>query len=181
MGSIYSADHGVLRPHLITISLYHTLKIATLSVTTISLTRFVKNLVYLCNCLDRQHRVVSYLLTRCLCSSNQNRTFSRILFGCSMGEVRCPSDYARAPSLARLTVCKYIERLKYCMPYYCYVGNNTSNNILADLYLYQMCMAVDPIPYPSRQRVLRNSYYWNHLLPIKTAVESVLSSDIPLP
>jgi hypothetical protein len=31
----------------------------------------------------------------------------------------------------------------------CYWGNNTSNNILADLYVYQMCTAVDPIPYLS--------------------------------
>jgi hypothetical protein len=44
-----------------------------------------------------------------------------------------------------------------------------------------MCTAVDPIPYPSRQRVLRNAYYWNYLLLIETAVESVLSSDISLP
>jgi hypothetical protein len=35
----------------------------------------------------------------------------------SMGVSRCSSDYARQPSVARLTVCIYIEILKYCMPY----------------------------------------------------------------
>jgi hypothetical protein len=36
----------------------------------------------------------------------------------SMGVSRCSSDYARLPSVARLTICIYIEIHKYCMPYY---------------------------------------------------------------
>jgi hypothetical protein len=75
-GSIYSADPGVDRHHLIFISSYHTMRIHTLSFPTFGLTRSVRNFV------DPQRQVVSYLLTRSLRSSNQNRSFSWILFGC---------------------------------------------------------------------------------------------------
>jgi len=76
MGSIYSADHGIDRHHLISISSYHTMKIHTLSFPTFGLNRSVRDFV------DPQRQVVSYLRTRFLCSLNQNRSLSRILFGC---------------------------------------------------------------------------------------------------
>jgi len=92
MGSIYSADPGVDRHHLISISSYHTMKIHTLSFLTFGLTRSVRDVVPR-NCVDHQHRVISYLLTRFLRSPNQNRSFS-------MGVSRCSSVYARLPSAA---------------------------------------------------------------------------------
>jgi len=73
--------------------------------------------VDLCNCVDPQQWVVSYLLTWFLRSLVQNRSFSWIPFGCSMGVSRCSSTYARLPSVVKLTVCIYIERFKWCMPY----------------------------------------------------------------
>ena len=81
MGSIYSAAPGVDRHHLISISLYYTIKIHTLSFPTFGLTRSVQDFLDPCNCMDPQHRVVSYLLTQFLRSSNQNCTFSLIPFG----------------------------------------------------------------------------------------------------
>jgi len=108
----YSADPGVHRHPLISISTYHSMKIPTLSFPTFGLTCYVWDFVDPCNCVDPQHRVVSYLLTRFLGSSNQNLNLSWISFGCSMGVSRCSSDYAPVPCAARLTVCLYIERLK---------------------------------------------------------------------
>ena len=74
-GSIYSADLGVDRHHLISISSNHLMKIHTLSFPTFGLTRSVRDLV------ARQHRVVSYLITRFLHTWNRNRSFSWISFG----------------------------------------------------------------------------------------------------
>ena len=62
-GSIYPADPGVDRHHLISISSYHTMKIPTLSFPTFGLTRSVQDFV------DPQRRVVSYPLTRFLPSA----------------------------------------------------------------------------------------------------------------
>jgi len=62
-GSIYSADPGVDRHHLISISTYHTMKIHNLSFPTFGLTRSVRDFVDPCNCVDPHGRVVSYLLT----------------------------------------------------------------------------------------------------------------------
>jgi len=59
-GSIYSADPGVDRHHLISISSYHTMKIHTLSFPTFGLTRSVRDPR---NCVEPHARVVSYLLT----------------------------------------------------------------------------------------------------------------------
>jgi len=98
MGIIYSADPGVDRRHLISISSYHKMKIHTLCFPTFGLTHSIEDLMDPRNCVDNQHRVVSYLLIRIL----------RI----SMGVPRCYFDYARLPSVARLTVCIYIETLK---------------------------------------------------------------------
>ena len=50
-GSIYSADPGVDRHHLISISSYHTMKIHTLSFPTFGLTCSVRNIVDPRNCL----------------------------------------------------------------------------------------------------------------------------------
>ena len=66
-GSIYSADPGVDRHHLISISSYHTMKIHTLSFPTFGLTRSVRDPR---NCVDPHGRVVSYLLTFFLRSSS---------------------------------------------------------------------------------------------------------------
>jgi len=62
-GSIYSADRGVHRHPVFSISSYHTMKRHTLSFPAVSLTWSVRDFVDLCNCVDPQHRVVSYLLT----------------------------------------------------------------------------------------------------------------------
>jgi len=51
MGSIYSADPGVDRHHLIPISSYHTMKIHTLSFPTSGLTRSVCDIVDPRNCM----------------------------------------------------------------------------------------------------------------------------------
>jgi len=61
-GSIYSADRGLHRHHLISISSYHTMKLRTLSFLTSGLTDSVRNFMDGCNCVDPQHLVVSYLL-----------------------------------------------------------------------------------------------------------------------
>jgi len=50
-GSIYSADPGVDRHHLISISSYHTMKIHTLSFPTFGLTRSVRDIVDPRNCV----------------------------------------------------------------------------------------------------------------------------------
>jgi len=57
MGSIYSADPGVDRHHLISISSYHTMKIHTVSFPTFGLTHSVHDFV------DPHRWVVSCLLT----------------------------------------------------------------------------------------------------------------------
>jgi hypothetical protein len=75
-GSIYQADPGVDRHHLISITSYHTTKIHTLSFPTFGLTRSVREVVDPPNCVDPQRQVVSYLLTRFLLSLNQNHSFS---------------------------------------------------------------------------------------------------------
>jgi hypothetical protein len=74
MGSIYSADPGIDRHHLISISFHHTWKLHTLSCTTLGLTRTV-GVLDPCNCVEHQRGVVSYRATRFLCSSNQNCSF----------------------------------------------------------------------------------------------------------
>jgi len=68
--SIYSADPGVDRHHLISISSYHTMKIHTRSFSTFGLTRSVRDFVYPRNCMDPHGRVLSYLLTVFLRSSS---------------------------------------------------------------------------------------------------------------
>ena len=70
-GSVYSADPGVDRHHLISISSYHTMKIHTLSFPTFGLTRSVRDIVDPRNWVDPHGCVVSYLLTF-LCSSGLN-------------------------------------------------------------------------------------------------------------
>jgi len=65
-GSIYSADPGADRHHLISISCYHTMKIHTLSFPTFGLTRSVRDPR---NCVDPHGRVVSSLLTSLRSSS----------------------------------------------------------------------------------------------------------------
>ena len=62
-GSIYLADPGVDRYHLISISSYHTMEIHTLSFPTFGLTRSVRDFVDPRNCMDPHCQVVSYLLT----------------------------------------------------------------------------------------------------------------------
>jgi len=79
---IYSADPGVGRYHLISISSYHSMTIPTLCFPTFGLTCFVRDFMDPCNCMDPQCRVVSYLLTRFLRSSNHHRSFSWIPFRC---------------------------------------------------------------------------------------------------
>jgi len=63
MGSIYSADSGADRHYLISISSYHTMKVLTLSFPNFGLTQSVREIGDPCNCVDPQHRAVSYLLT----------------------------------------------------------------------------------------------------------------------
>jgi len=50
-GSVYLADHGVDRHHLISISSYHTMKIPTLSSPTFGLTRSIRDIVDPPNCV----------------------------------------------------------------------------------------------------------------------------------
>jgi len=69
-GSIYSADPGVDRHHLISISSYHSMKSHTLSFPTFGLTRSVRDFVYPRNCVDPHSWVVSSLLTSFLRSSS---------------------------------------------------------------------------------------------------------------
>ena len=68
--SIYSADPGVDRYHLFSISSYHTMKIHNLCFPTLGLTRSVRDCVDPCNCMDPHGRVVLYLLTFFLRSSS---------------------------------------------------------------------------------------------------------------
>jgi len=84
-GSIYSADSGVDRHHLIFISSYNTMKVHTLSFQTFDLTCCFRNFADPCNCVDPQCQVVSYLLTPVLHSSRQNHSFTWIPFGCQDG------------------------------------------------------------------------------------------------
>jgi len=65
-GSISSADLGVHKDHLMSISCYLTTNIHTLDFPTLSLTQSGQEFVDLCNCMDPQCGVVSYLLTRFL-------------------------------------------------------------------------------------------------------------------
>jgi len=62
-GSIYWADPGVDRHHLISISSYHTMKIHTLCFPTFGPTRSVRDFVDPRNCVDPHARVLSYHLT----------------------------------------------------------------------------------------------------------------------
>jgi len=80
-GSIYSADPGVDRHHLISILYYHTMKIHYLS-QLFGLTWSVRDIMDPRNCVGSPSQVVSYLLTRFLHFLNQNRSFSWIPFGC---------------------------------------------------------------------------------------------------
>jgi len=75
-GSIHSADPGVDRHHLNSISSYHTLIIHTLSFPTFGLMCSVRDFV------DLQCRVVSYLPTRLLYSSKDKHSVSWIQCGC---------------------------------------------------------------------------------------------------
>jgi len=68
-GSIYSADPGADRHHLISISSYHPMKIHTLSFPTFVLNRSVRD-VDSRNWVDRQLRVVSYPFIQFLLSFN---------------------------------------------------------------------------------------------------------------
>jgi hypothetical protein len=137
MGSIYSADCGVHRHHLISISFCHIMKIQSLSFSTVSLARSVEDCVDPVTCLNPQRRVISYLLTKFRRSLNQNSSFSDIPFGCLMGVSWCSSDYARVPSAARCTVCIYLEKLRYCMPYYAVANlvTVTKTNMIRQSYL----------------------------------------------
>ena len=76
MASIYFADPGVDRHHLISISSVHTMKIYTLSFPTVGFTRSVPDFVDPRNVVDPQCPVVSLLHTRFLPSSKQQRYFS---------------------------------------------------------------------------------------------------------
>jgi len=82
MGSIYSADPSVDRHHLISISSYHSMKMHTLCFPTFGRTRSARDFLDPHNCMDTQHRVVSYLLSRFLPSSNKNCYWFWIQFGC---------------------------------------------------------------------------------------------------
>jgi len=81
-GSTYSADPGVYRHHLISISCYHTMRMHTLCFPTFGLTRSVRDFVDPGNCVDPQRQLVSYLLTQVLPSSNQKLSVSWISSGC---------------------------------------------------------------------------------------------------
>ena len=63
MGSIYSADPGVDRHHLISISSYHMMKIDTPSFPTFGLSHSVRDFLDPRTCMDPHSQVVSYLLT----------------------------------------------------------------------------------------------------------------------
>ena len=80
--SIYSADPGVDRHNLSSISSYHTMNIHTLSFPTFGLTCSVWDFVDACNCVDPQSQAVSYLLIQLLPSSNQKHSFWWILVRC---------------------------------------------------------------------------------------------------
>jgi len=136
-GSIYSADPGVDRHHLISILSYDTMKVQTLFFPTFGLTHSVRNFVDVRNCVDPQCWVVSYLLNRFLRSSNQNRCLPWIQIGCHGrcgGELMLgslPSSFIvspqRPPSCASLnslnglvqvllrlwssTICRQIDRM----------------------------------------------------------------------
>jgi len=118
MGCIYLAHRVVHRHYLISISSYHTMKIPTVSFPTVILTRSFRDFIDPCNCVDPQRLVVSHLLSRFLPSSNQIGCSPRIPFGCSICMSRCPSNYAWVPSAARSTLWIYMDRHRYCMPYY---------------------------------------------------------------
>ena len=81
-GSIYSADPGVDRHHLISISSYHAMKILTLCFPRFGLTHSIRDIVDPRNCVYHQRQVVSYRSTRFLHSSNQNHSVSCIPHGC---------------------------------------------------------------------------------------------------
>jgi len=68
-GSIYSADPGVDRHHLISISSHHTMTIHSLSFPTCGLSCSVRDFVDPHNCVDPHGQAVSYLLTFLRCSS----------------------------------------------------------------------------------------------------------------
>jgi len=78
-GSIYSADPGVDRHQLISLSSCHTMQIHTLHFPTFGLTRSVQDSV------DPQCQVVSYFVTQFVCCSNYNCSFSIIPFRCCEG------------------------------------------------------------------------------------------------
>jgi hypothetical protein len=59
IGSIYSADRGVYRYHLISICSYHTIKIHTESFPTLCLSRTVQDFLNPCNGVDPQRWVVA--------------------------------------------------------------------------------------------------------------------------
>jgi hypothetical protein len=99
-----------------------------------------------------------------------NGAFLKLL---SMGVAWCSSNYARVPSAARLTVCIYSERLKYCIPYYVVVNlvtvtkmntikqnalwlynNHCSENTASSLT--QSCAAVSATPKASHRAAQRS-------------------------
>jgi hypothetical protein len=79
---IYSADPGVGRHHLISISSYHTMNVHTLPLPSLGFTRSVRDFVDPCIAIDPQLRVVSCLLSRFLRSSNHYHSLARIPYGC---------------------------------------------------------------------------------------------------
>jgi len=105
-GSVYSADPGVDRHHLISISSHHTMKIHTLSFTTFGFTWCVRDFVDPSNRRDPQRRVVSNLLTRFLRFSREHRSSSWILFGCPerFGDV---SMVGSQPSSSKCYISKF--------------------------------------------------------------------------
>jgi len=159
MGSIYLADPRVDRHHLISISSYHTMKIQMQSFPTFSLTCSVRGLwdlqfrvvSYLltqsagsCNqnssfsCIlfgyhERMQQSVDGGLSGFWLHHFTTTASKWCITKLSMGMSWCSLNYARLPSAARLTKWIYIERHKWCMPYYD-VGNHVT---IAKIIIWQ--------------------------------------------
>ena len=81
MESIYLGHPGIDRHHLIFISLYHTMKIHTVSFPTFGLTHSIQDFMEPHNSMNPHGREVSYLLTLFLSSLSPNSSVSQIPFG----------------------------------------------------------------------------------------------------
>jgi len=81
-GSIYLADPGVDRPHLISITSNHTMKIHSEFFRTVVLTCSVWDFMDRLNCVDPEWQVVSYNFTQFLHTLNHNHSFLWILLEC---------------------------------------------------------------------------------------------------